>query len=244
MVPIVSTLLLVSFAVITLAAAAQAVSGFGFAMVAVPLLALIIDAQTAVVAVTTIGITLSSVIAWRERSHIHWKPALIIAAAGLLGIPVGLYGLTVFSDRLLSILIGVIVLTFAAILAANVRIPQGRRMQVAAGATSGALLSSTGMNGPPLVTTFGAMGLPPREFRATLQIVFTMQGVSVIIGYLLTRQYTSESLTALIPAIPALVIGWTIGNHLFGRLSPIQFRRIILVGLSVSGLLILGQVLI
>lgn len=239
-----TTLLLVSFAVITLASAAHALSGFGFTMVAVPILAVIIDAHTAVVAATTIAFALSSVVAWRELSHIKWKPALIVSAAGLLGIPVGLYGLTVLSDRLLSIFIGIIVLTFAAILAAKVSIPEGLHMEIAAGATSGALLSSTGMNGPPLVAAFGAMGLPPREFRATLQVVFTVQGIFVIIGYLLTHQYSSESLAALIPAIPALALGWTIGNKLFGRISPEQFGRLVLGGLTISGLLILSQALI
>ena len=230
-----TTLLLVSFCVVVFAAAAQAVTGFGFALVAVPLLALVIDPRTAVVAVTTIGLALSTSAASRERAHVRWSASVAVSLAGLVGMPAGLLLLSAVDERVLSLVIAVVVLTFAALLRMQVRVPPGRKVELAAGVTSGALLAATGMNGPPLVMAFQAMGLPPREFRATLQAAFTAQAAMVVIGLVLTHQFTGTSLTVCVAAVPALVIGWLLGDRLFRRLSTKQYQSIVFVTLLLSG---------
>ena len=73
------------------AAAAQATTGFGFALVGVPLLTLAADPQTAVVTITTVNLVLVAMIAIRVRAHIEWRSAAVITGTSLFGIPLGLY---------------------------------------------------------------------------------------------------------------------------------------------------------
>ncbi|HET8718235.1 MAG TPA: sulfite exporter TauE/SafE family protein [Nocardioidaceae bacterium] len=237
-------LLVVAFVVVVFGSAAQTLTGFGIALVTVPLLALMIDPHTAVVAVTTMNFGLSAWVSTRERAHVRWRSAGVVTAASLVGIPVGLYVLTAVTPRALNIVIGVVVLLFAALLALRLlRLPRGAHVEAGAGAVSGALLAATGMNGPPLVATFQAMRMEPAEFRATLQAAFTAQTALVVAGYLITGQYAATSLAVLAVAIPALVVGWFVGNRLFHALPTSAYFRIILVTLALSGTLTLVRAL-
>ncbi|PRZ41463.1 hypothetical protein CLV47_10910 [Antricoccus suffuscus] len=234
-----TALLITSFCVAAFSAAAQALTGFGFALLGVPLLALAVDAHTAVVAITTVELALTAVIAIREWSHVQWRSVIVVTLASFVGIPIGLYVLATFDEHLLNAVIAVVVLVFAAIIAFGLTVPRGPRTEIVAGVSSGVLLASTGMNGPPLVAAFQAMGLSPRSFRATLQAAFTVQIIIVVIGFVLTDQFTGQSVTVAATAIPALVIGWFLGDKLFHRLTGPHFRRLVLGTLVVSGVLTL-----
>lgn len=236
---LVTTLLLTAFCIITFATAAHAMTGFGFALVGVPLLTFALDPRTAVVAITAVDLVLTIMIVIRERSHIQWRSAGVVTLASLIGIPVGIYVLATFSEDLLTVLIALVVLVFAALLALGFRVSRGNRTEVAAGVSSGILLAATGMNGPPLVAAFQAMQLSPRTFRATLQAVFAFQAVIVVAGFAVTGQFDELSVTVSAVALPALVLGWLIGDKVFHRLSGPQFRRLVLGTMVVSAILAL-----
>lgn len=230
-----TALLIASFCIVAFSAAAQAITGFGFALVGVPLLALALDAHTAVIAVTAVDLVLTAMVTVREWSHIRWRSVLVVTSASLVGVPVGLYVLATFDERPLNTVIAVVVLGFAALIAFDVKLARGPRTEAAAGMSSGVLLACTGMNGPPLVAAFQAMGLRPRVFRATLQAAFTAQAIMVVTGFVVTDQFTGQSLTVAITALPALVIGWIVGDKVFHRLAGPQFRRLVLGTLLASG---------
>lgn len=232
-------LVLVSVAVVAFASATQAVTGFGFALLAVPLLALLLDPHTAVVSVTGVALVLSTLGAARERSHVEWRSAGMVALTSLLGIPAGLFVLASLSLTTLYALIAVVVLSFTALLAFRLRVPPGRHVEVAAGVSSGALLAATGMNGPPLVLAFQAMRLPPRAMRATLQAAFAAQGALVCSGLLATDQFTQTSLAVIGAGLPALTLGWLVGERLFHRVPAELYSKLVLTTLVVSGLLAL-----
>ena len=112
---------------------------------------------------------------------------------------------------------------------------------VTVGAASGALLSSTGMNGPPLVAAFQAQGMPPQQFRATLSTVFVSQDAAAIVLLALAGAMTEEALLAAAIGVPMLIAGWPLGNRLFHRLPPAAFRRVVLVMLAVTALVALTE---
>ncbi len=70
-----------------LAALAQAVTGFGSALVAVPLLALVTDPVTAVVVATTVSLVLSTGAAWRERAYVDLGRTRTLTLTGVVGMP-------------------------------------------------------------------------------------------------------------------------------------------------------------
>src|SRR5262249_48669811 len=82
---------LAAFLVVGAAAGVQATTGFGFSLLAVPLLAAATDPRTSVVGSSIVALLLASVTAFHDRSAVRWRTVggtLLAAPAGMRGGPV------------------------------------------------------------------------------------------------------------------------------------------------------------
>lgn len=234
-------LVIVAALVALLAGLAQSVSGFGFALVSVPLLALATDTRTAVVGVTMLSLVLASGATVRERAHVQWPTMRSVTITGVVGMPFGLLLLHLASERLLKILIGVLVLLAVVVLARGLRLEPCRSVTAVAGALSGALLTSTGMNGPPLVAVFHAMRLSPRTFRATMQATFAVQDLFAVLGFVVIGAVRARTLLVAVVGVPGMALGWYLGDHIFRRVPPHLFRVIVLSLMTATGCVAITQ---
>lgn len=225
-----------SLVVFFLASAAQAVSGFGLALVAVPLLAITVGPLPAVAAATVVGLLLTARVTVRERAVVAWPLAAGLSLTGLVGMPFGYLVLTQVAERPLRILIAVVLVILVVVLATGLRLPSGRVGQWAAGITSGVLLTSTGMNGPPLVVLLHSRQLPPRAFRGTLQAVFCAQDAVAVALFAVAGLLSPLVGVLAVSGVLGVPLGWWLGDRLFGLLSPAQFRVVVLGTLGVLAL--------
>ncbi|MFE7712944.1 sulfite exporter TauE/SafE family protein [Streptomyces sp. NPDC057486] len=227
-----------SFGVFLFAALAQAVTGFGSALVAVPLLALAVDPVTAVVATTTVGLVLTAG-SWRhERLHADAVQVRRLTLAGVLGMPLGLVALALCDEHTLTRLIGGVLLALVGLLSLGVRLPEGGATAWTAGVVSGGLLTSTGMNGPPLVLAL--QGLEPRRYRATLQAVFCGQDAVAVASFIAMGHLSTGVLLLTATGVLGLPLGWAIGDRVFRRVPAERFRLIVLGGLTVTAVAVLA----
>lgn len=231
---------LLAAVVFAFGATAQAVSGFGGALVSVPVLALVVDPASAVVAATGFAFVLTTGAWHRERAHVDVPLARRLVVAGVLAMPLGLLALHHLSERTLTILIAVLVVLAVVLMALRVRLPAGRRTQWGAGAVSGALLTSTGFNGPPLVISIHGTRAEPRVARATLQAVFSVQAVVALVGFVAVGLMTPVAIVAIAGGILGTPLGWAVGDRIFHRLSAEAFRTVVLVGLTLTALVCLA----
>lgn len=230
------TVLTVALVAFVLAGIAQSVTGFGSSLVAAPLLAMVAGAGTTVVAVTLVSLVLTGWAGVRERHHVDVGLARTTGIAGLLGIPVGLVLLSTASDTVLGVLMAVVVLGALVIVASPLRLPARPMSLWGAGLTSGVLLSSTGMNGPPLVLAMDSQRLTPRRFRGTLQVVLCGQDLAAVIGFVVIGSIDSTALLATAAGVVASPVGWLLGDRVFHRIPAHVFGRVLLLGLAVSAL--------
>lgn len=223
--------MIAAFGIVLLGAFAQTVSGFGYAMVTVPLFTLAVDPRTAVVvtALTDIGLTVTAAV--RDRAYVRWRVAGALTGTALLGVPVGLLVLATVAEDVLSVLIAVVVLGCVALVWSGVRLRTGPLGIGAVGVLVGVLTAATGTNGPPLVAAFQSLGYDPRTFRATLAAIFTGAGLVGLVGFAAIGRIDAGVLRLSLVALPAIPLGWWLGNLVFDRLGPLVFRRIVLVGL-------------
>jgi uncharacterized membrane protein YfcA len=230
-------------AVIALAAALQAITGFGFSLMAVPLVALVWEPSTAIVATGICALALTGTSTWRERAHVRRADALVVWLAACAGMPIGVLVLRHADAPTLRALIALSLLACTALLWRGLRLPTGRWVQGGVGFVSGLLITSTGINGPPVVLAFQAQGMPQRNFRATLAAVFAAQRVVALgmIGAAGLMRRDALGLAAL--GVPAVLLGWELGNRVFHRLDPRLFRRLVLVLLLVSAAVTLASAL-
>lgn len=228
--------LVISFMVILMAALAHAVSGFGFALLAIPLLAISLGAQTAVICVTALGAVLSTGAMVRDRRYVQWRTAARMSVGAVAGMPFGLVALHALGDRILTSLIGVVVLSAVWVLARTPSLPSGVRVHLVAGASSGILLTSTGMNGPPLVLALHG-NLERRAFRATLQSIFAVQEIFAIAAFAYMGLMTEDIVRIAVFGCLALPIGWKMGDALFHCFSAQMYRTVVMGGLVISAAL-------
>ncbi|MFI7427151.1 sulfite exporter TauE/SafE family protein [Micromonospora sp. NPDC049836] len=223
--------LFAAFGIVLLGTVAQAVTGFGYALVTVPLLTAAVDPRSAVVVSALTGIGSTLITAVRERGFARWPVALALTGAGLLGLPAGLLVLAYAPERLLSAVIAAVVLGCVALVWSGARIRTGRIGLGVIGVLVGTLTAATGTNGPPLVAAFHSLGYDPRTFRATIAATFAGTGLMGLAGFAATGQLHTEVIRTALVALPAVPLGWWLGNRLFHRLDPVLFRRVVLVGL-------------
>ncbi len=234
-------LYLFAFAVITLAAFAQSVSGFGFSLVAVPLLAMGVGPQPAVVAATVVSMCMNGVTAYAHRRHVDVPAARRLLLSVLLGLPLGLLALRLLPDYALVAVIAVVTLGCTVIVWRGWRIsPTGWALR-GAGLLSGLLTTATATNGPPLVAALQAMRLEPRSFRATLALLFVTVSPIAVAGFALTGLLTPLAAAMAGIGLPAAALGGWLGNRLFSSFDAGSFRKVVLSALVISSLAALAN---
>jgi uncharacterized membrane protein YfcA len=236
--PGVGTLRAVTYVLVALvvgvAAAAQATSGFGFSLVAVPLLAVLIGSKTGVVTNNLVGTGLVALMVLRNRHGVDRRTVLLASIGAVIAMPLGLLVLTHVSDRALAGVIGVTVLVLTAALFKGLRFPDRTITDLVAGLCSGALVTSTGTNGPPLVIALHGKDLEPSAFRATLAATFIVQDVASLGAFWLAGRLTADAGRAAIAGYPAMVVGLLLGERLAARMDRTRFRAIVLAMLVAS----------
>jgi uncharacterized protein len=227
------TFLLVAL-VVGAGAVAQAVSGFGFALLTVPLLAVLLGPKTAVVTDNVVGIGLVSLMVLRNRHGVERRTVVRVSVAAILAMPLGLLILTEVDARVLTGVIGVTVLALTAALVKGLTLPDRDITDVSSGFISGLLATSTGTNGPPLVIAFQGKRLEPTVFRATLAAAFFVQSVATLVAFTASGKVTSEVLRAALAGYPGVVVGVLAGERLARRIDRRQFRIVVLAMLVAS----------
>jgi uncharacterized membrane protein YfcA len=228
------TLYLLAFAVITTAAFGQAVSGFGFSLVAVPLLAMIVGPQPAVVAATMVSLCLNAVTAYGHRQHVDRPASRRLLVSLLVGLPLGVLALRLLPSGALVATIALVTMGCTVVVWRGWRIAPGGWSLRGAGVLSGVLTTATATNGPPLVAALQAMKLEPRAFRATLALLFTAVSPVAIAGFALSGLLTPATALVAGVGLPAALLGGWTGNRVFSRFDATAFRRMVLGALVVS----------
>jgi uncharacterized membrane protein YfcA len=215
--------------VVLAASVVTTVAGFGFSLVAVPLMASVVDPRQAVAIASILGILATGVLFVRLRGAVAWPIATRQLVAAAVGMPLGLQILLTVSETALRLAIAAAVTLGALGLAGGFRLRRGGfAADVGAGFISGVLNTSVGTAGPPLVLVNQARGLDPDSFRATLSAVFTGSAVVTNALFASSGRYTPPVLTAAAWCLPALAAGWFIGLRLHRHLDARRMRPLVL----------------
>lgn len=214
----------------------QMLAGFGFALLAMPIMTLAIPVEQAVVIATLLGMVTCVWQALHHRAHAERRLAGRLVVAAYLGMPLGLVLLNVVDDRLLRIVLGVSVLIATALLAAQVQLRHpGAGLDYSAGFVSGVLTTSLGTNGPPIVYVLQSRRLPPDRFRATIVAVFALSDVAAIALFLVDGKLTGDGLRAAALSVPAWIVGQAVGWPARRHVQGERFRWLVLGLLFAAG---------
>ena len=146
--------------VVGVASVVQATAGFGFALTAMPLLSTTVGAEHGLAIVSMVAL-FNSGTTWRTAHRdIHRRTVVVMVVSAIAGMPAGLWLLATADERTMRLLIAGSVAVAALLLGSGFRLRRaGPTVDAIAGLISGALSTSTGTSGPPLVFTLRARNL-------------------------------------------------------------------------------------
>jgi uncharacterized protein len=219
----------VSILIVAMASCSQTISGFGFTLVSVPLLAIVMPPLQAVSLAILISTPLAIIRSMREWKDVYWPSAKRLGLASLIGMPLGVAITSHLPDRPLRLVIGIAVAVAGAALATGFRIrSESPNVDLVAGFVSGVLATTTGTNGPPLVIAMHSRRIAPVIFRATLVVVYLFANVvSLALFWYYGRLNGNAVKLTGITFVPML-LGNAIGTRLLPKVDDKLFHRLIL----------------
>ena len=216
------------------------VTGFGYSLVATPLLLLLGFSLPFVV---TVNLALAFVtrisVAYRFRSHLSRRRVTGLVAGSIPGLWLGVAVLEAVPESTIKLCAGVVVMAAALLLWRAESAPPPREVRgapLAAGLAGGFLGSSTSLNGVAPVLLLARDRAAPRSFMADLALYFV---ASNGIGLLLLLAEGALESDALAPAflfwLPGSLLGNWAGTLIGPRLPELGFRRATLALVFAAG---------
>jgi uncharacterized membrane protein YfcA len=228
------TLALAALAVM-LGAAAQSVSGIGFALVSGPLLFTVFGAREGVRVAVVLSMLVNVVVLSREHREVMWRRVLPVLVAALAVTPVLVHVLSGAHPRALRAAAGGAIVAGAAAVAAGRTADTGLVGGVVAGVASAVMNVLASAGGPAVAIYATGARWDPVRLRATLQAYFLSLNIVTVLTLGTPRWSWPDALTL----VAALLIGSLAGACLAPRVPAALARRVTLGLAGAGGLAVL-----
>ena len=215
--------------------------GFGDALIAMPLLAMVVGLQVATPLTAMGATTIATTILIKSWKKVDIKAAWRLVLLTWIGIPVGIYFLKSAPEIIVKSLLGIIITGFGLY---NLIIPNLPRLKnenwaYLTGFIAGVLGGAYNTNGPPVVIYGMLRRWDPEKFRATLQGYFLPTGLAILITHGLAGMWTPQVVQLYLYSIPVIIAAVLIGGKVNQLIPQGKFDRIIYGFLVVIGVLLI-----
>ncbi len=218
--------LLLAVAAIAAGSVVQRISGVGGGFIAVPVVAMI-DVGFVPGPLVLASIMLSSLMAWREWSHVDWRNIPAIMTGFVPGSAAGAWLLTTVAPGELGLVFGGVIL-FAVLITVSGLHPRLNPVTgAAAGVVAGVMGTSTAIGAPPLAILYHRQSGP--MLRATLAVIYTICSLLIVLMLLLFGRFGSNDLLAGVLLVPGFVLGFWLGGPLVRRLDGRGLSNVVLL---------------
>lgn len=221
--------------------------GFGDALVAMPLMTMLVGLKTATPTVALVAVTIATTILARNWRIADLRAALGLIIASCLGIPIGLVLLRDINEDFMKSLLGLILILYG-----MYSLVKPRFKQISAhlgltflfGFVAGVLGGAYNANGPSVVIYGALRKWAPSNFRATLQGYFLPTGFFIAVGHGISGLWNSQVFTYYAVALPVVFLAIFLGGKAHKSLSQTHFDRYVHIALIGMGLMLVIRVLI
>lgn len=211
-----------------LAGLSRGFSGFGAALIFVPLASMLAGPKLAGPVLAVIDMIFAAYMipgAWRLADR---RDIGVMFVGALIGIPAGTAILATFAPLTLRWMIVGMAAAMLMLLLSGWRY-HGKphaAVTVAVGAVSGLFSGIAQIGGPPVVSYWLGLAAPPARLRANVILYFALSSVLTIISYFWAGLFSNEVLRLAVVTGPAYGLGTFFGGRMFGLASPAVFRAI------------------
>lgn len=235
----IAPLLMAGAAAMTFGAAyVRGLTGFGMAIILVPLLGMIVSPGEAVVLGILLQLLIGPVGLKIIYADAHRSSALTIAVYAMLATPLGIWLLGRTAPDVARLLIALIAIGafLLVLLPQRGELRPGPKETAATGIASGILTGFAAMPGPPVVPYYLRQPIPPAEARASMMLVFFATAIAGTISSFALGLASWRLVWLSVLLFPAVLLGNWLGAKSFGKVPASLWRTFVAIVLGVAGL--------
>lgn len=220
----------------------QGITGFGYAIICIPLWSLLIPFKMTVIVETISALVMSCGIAFKLRKHVNLKLMIVPFLSSIAGSTIGISLLMKQEDMAMRKILGC-VLIFLSIYfifySDKIHIQPTLLNSAIFGCISGICGGLLGVGGPALVMYYLSATKDKMEYHGTLQANFTLITIYTFIVHLLYGNITWQVIQCSILSIAALLLGTSIGLRIFYKLSQDKLDKLVYGFMVIMGISLL-----
>jgi uncharacterized membrane protein YfcA len=178
---------------------------------------------------------------WKLRHALKWRTVAPFIIGGVIGVPVGTILLAYINPAYLRTGVGVLLVLYSTYSLARPALKPmhaGVPTEVGIGVLNGLLGGLTGLSGLVITIWCQLRGWPKDVQRAIFQPIIFAAFVMSAISLGVAGVVTAETIKLYVYGLPLLFAGLWAGVKLYGHLDDAAFRKVILLLLLVSGLVL------
>jgi uncharacterized membrane protein YfcA len=218
---------------------ARGFSGFGSALIFMPIASKVMGAQVAAPLLLLIDFLTTLTLIPNAYRRADRRDVGIISLGALIGVPLGTWMLALGDPLTIRWIIVTLIALMLALLACGWRFP-GRptpATTVAVGGVAGFFGGLAQLGGPPVVMYWLRDAAVAAVTRANIILYFFIADVLIIFSYWIGGLWATTILGLAVLTGPVFALGLWIGSKLFGKASDATFRRICYALVVVSALI-------
>jgi uncharacterized membrane protein YfcA len=229
----------IALGIAALAGLVRGFTGFGSALIYMPLISAVYSPQVAAVTLLLIDSISSLPVSIRAIPQCNWREVTPVTIAGALALPFGVAMLVYLDPLLLRWFIAGLVLIALATLAAGWRYHGKPTMtaSVSVGILAGIGAGAAQIGAPPLLIYWLGGQNSATTVRANIMVYFIMQGVLSMIAYLYSALFTAQIVVlSVLLGVPFAIL-LTVGARWFHGSSDQLYRRVAYIIIAIGGLI-------
>jgi uncharacterized membrane protein YfcA len=215
--------------------------GFGDAIIAMPILVMVLGVKLATPLVALAAPVISISILIHHWEKVSFKSIWPLIVSTIVGIPIGLLYLEGVSEKLVKIILAVLIISYTLFkMFSNGKIYlKNDRLAPLFGLLSGILGGAYNTNGPAIVIYGSLRKWQPENFRAILQGVFLPTNILIVAGHGLTGLWTKTVWQYFSMALPLMILAIFLGSKLNKKIPTERFIKYINFFLFLLGITLL-----
>jgi len=218
---------------------ARGFSGFGAALIFIPLASTVVDTTVAAPMLLVVDIVMASPLLPRAWPIADKREIATMLIGTVIGVPIGAYVLTRSDPVAIRWMIAAMVFPLLGLLMAGWRYhcKPSRPLASGVGLVAGFFSGVAQVGGPPVVIYWLGGANKPEQVRANIVLYFAASAALTCAAYLIAGILKTKIIGLALVIGPVYGLGLWLGSHSFGLAGEATFRRICYALIAAAGII-------